>query len=120
MTTIATPQEKFVEKTETRIATGVAAATFIAGGLGTLVLGLMTTGAVLSGSLKSALNLWNPAGPLSGKTTVAVIIWLISWVLLNSLWKDKNVDLSKSFIITLVLIGLGLLFTFPPIFEAFE
>ena len=120
MTTIATSQERHIEKTETYVATGVAAATFIASGIGVLVLGLMTTGAVLSGGLKDALNWWNPAGPLSGKTGIAVLAWLISWVLLNTLWKGKDMDLRKSFIITLVMIGLGLLFTFPPVFEAFE
>ena len=120
MTTVTTSQEKYMETVETHVAAGVAAATFISSGIGALVLGLMTTGAVLSAGLKDALNLWNPAGPLSGKTTVAIIVWLISWVLLNSLWKGKDMDLRKSFIITLVLIGLGILFTFPPVFEAFE
>ena len=120
MTTVTTSQEKHMETTQTLVASGVAAATFIASGIGTLVLGLMTTGAVLSGGLKDVLNLWNPAGPLSGKSTFAIIAWLISWVLLNTLWKGKEMDLRKSFIITLVLIGLGFLLTFPPIFEAFE
>ena len=120
MTTIATSQERHIEKTETYVAANVAAATFIASGIGVLALGLMTTGAVLSEGLKSALNWWNPAGPLSGKSGIAVLAWLISWFVMNTLWKGKDMDLRKSFIITLVMIGLGLLFTFPPIFEAFE
>lgn len=107
-------------QTQAHVFTGVAAATFVAGGIGALVLGLMTTGAVISEGLKNALDWWNPAGPLTGKTGIAVIFWLISWILLNTLWKGKDVDLRKSFIITMVLIGLGLLFTFPPVFEAFE
>jgi hypothetical protein len=80
----------------------------------------MTTGAVLSEGLKNALNWWNPAGPLTGKTIVGVLAWLISWAILHFLWKDKEVDFNKTFIITLVLIGLGFIFTFPPVFEAFE
>ncbi len=120
MTTLTTPQEKYIKKTTTHVATGVAAATFISSGIGALVLGLLTTGAVLSAGLKDAINLWNPAGPLSGKSTFAVLAWLISWGLMNTLWKDKEMDLQKSFTITLVLIGLGIFFTFPPIFEAFE
>jgi lysylphosphatidylglycerol synthetase-like protein (DUF2156 family) len=120
MTTITTHQGKQVKITETRVATGVAAATFISSGIGTLVLGLLTTGAVLSAGLKDAINLWNPAGPLSGKSTFAVLAWIISWALMNTLWKGQDVDLRKSFIITLVLIGLGVLFTYPPFFEAFE
>lgn len=120
MTTITTTEEKRIDQTgaQAHVAAGVAAATFIASGIGALVLGLMTTGAEFSAGLKGALNWWNPAGPLSGKTSVAVLAWLISWVLLHTLWKNKEVNLRASFIITLVLIGLGLLFTFPPIFEA--
>ncbi|HRQ40200.1 MAG TPA: hypothetical protein PLD25_20000 [Chloroflexota bacterium] len=121
MTTIIASEEKPVEQplVQTHIATGSAAATFIASGIGALFLGLMTTGAEFSVGLKDALNWWNPVGPLAGKTGIAVLTWLISWVLLNTLWKNKEIDLRKSFIITLVLIGLGVLFTFPPIFEAF-
>ncbi len=108
-----------LSKKET-IRTGPAAAALIASGIGSLTIGLLTTGAVLSAGLKSALNWWGPAGPLTGKTGVGVIVWLLSWVLLNSLWKDKDYELGKAFVITLLLIGLGVLFTFPPVFEAFE
>ncbi|MCI0398664.1 MAG: hypothetical protein L0332_19645 [Chloroflexi bacterium] len=100
--------------------TGPAAAAMISGGVGTLVIGLMTTGAVISEGLKEVLNWWNPAGPLSGKTSVGVIAWLISWFLLHTIWKGKESDLNKAFIVTLVLVGLGLILTFPPVFEAFE
>jgi hypothetical protein len=100
--------------------TGPAAAAMIASGIGTLFIGLMTTGAVLSEGLKTFLNWWNPAGPLTGKTGIGILAWLISWVLLNTIWKNKDYELSKAFTITLVLIGLGLALTFPPVFEAFE
>lgn len=99
---------------------GVAAAAFLASGIGSLVIGLLTTGAVISVGLKNALNWWNPAGPLTGKTTVGVIAWAISWVILHTLWKDKDVDFNKVFIVTLVLVALGFLLTFPPVFESFE
>jgi hypothetical protein len=99
---------------------GVAAAAFLASGIGSLFIGLMTTGAVISVGLKNALNWWNPAGPLVGKTTVAVIAWAVSWVILHTMWKDKDIDFNKVFTVTLVLIALGFLLTFPPVFEIFE
>ena len=108
------------ERTSAKVAIGVASAAFLAGGVGTLVIGLMTTGAVISEGLKNALNWWNPAGPLTGKTGVGVIAWLISWVLLHAFWKDKEMDFNRVFTITLILIGVGFLLTFPPVFEAFE
>jgi len=116
VTTIS--KERVQEKVE--VVTSVASAAFVSSGIGCLVIGLMTTGAVLSEGLKNALNWWNPAGPLTGKTLVGVLAWLISWAILHFVWKDKAVDFNKTFIITLVLIGLGFILTFPPVFEAFE
>lgn len=109
-----------VEQAQEKVAAGVAAAAMVAGGIGTFIIGLMTTGAVISEGLKNALNLWNPAGPLSGKTTVGVLAWLISWYLLNRVWHTEDRNLRQAFTITLVLIGLGLVLTFPPVFESFE
>jgi hypothetical protein len=76
----------------------------IAGLFGALMLGLMTTGAVISEGLQNFLNWWNPAGPLSGKTGMAILAWLISWGILNNLWQDKDSNLAKAFTITMVLI----------------
>lgn len=108
------------EKAGEAVRTGVAAAAMVASGIGGLVLGLMTTGAVISAGLKSALNWWNPAGPLTGKTGVAVLAWIVSWVLLNARWKEEDRDLGAAFRLTLVLLAIGLVLTFPPVFEAFE
>lgn len=108
------------QNNETTTKTGPVAAALISSGIGGTVLGLMTTGAVLSAGLKDFLNLWNPAGPLTGKATMGVLAWLVSWVLLNSSLKDKDYDLGKAFNITLILLAVGLFFTFPLVFEAFE
>lgn len=104
---------------ETRVVTGPASAAIVAGGVGAFVLGLMTTGAEVIPSLREALNLTNPVGPLSGKTTVAVVAWLISWAILHFVWKDRDFNINTAFTIALVLTGLGVLLTFPLVFEAF-
>jgi hypothetical protein len=111
--------QNFTQKTE-KIPIGAAAAAFLAAGIGSLLIGLMTTGAVISSGLKNTLNWWGPVGPLSGKTGVGIIAWAISFVILHTIWKDKEVDFNKVFTVTLVLIGLGFLFTFPPVFDIFE
>lgn len=80
---------------------------------------LMVTGAEMSAGLKIALTWSNPVGPLSGKTGVGVIAWIVSWVILHTLWKDKEMDFGKVFTATLILIALGFLFTFPPFFGLF-
>jgi hypothetical protein len=102
------------------IPSGPAVAAMISAGIGGLTIGILTTGAVISAELKTALNIYNPAGPLSGKTTFGIAAWLISWLILNAIWKDKDLNLRSAFTWTMVLLALGLLLTFPPIFESFE
>jgi len=106
-----TPQETLTN--------GPAAAAILASGIGSMALGLFTTLAQAITSIKNALNLYDPAGPLSGKTTVAVVVWLVAWGILHGLWKKKQVAFARVFIATVILIALGLLGTFPPFFEAF-
>jgi len=101
----------------TVLATGVAGAAMLAGGIGALFIGIMTTAAEVSDALANSLKWVGPVGPLSGKTGVAVIVWLLSWVGLNAALKHKDVDLGKVFVATLILIVVGILLTFPPVFE---
>jgi hypothetical protein len=122
MTTTTIKQREVVATEEQAVgvaAAGRAAAALVASGVGTLAIGLLTTLAEASAGLKTFLTWSTPVGPLSGKTGLGVIIWLISWGVLNYLWKDKNSDLGRAFTITLILIALGLVLTFPPVFEAF-
>ena len=108
------------ERLQERLPNGPAAAAILSAGVGSAVIGLLTTGAVISAGLKSALNWWRPAGPLTGKTGVGVIAWLVSWIVLHTLWRDRDVAFARLLVVTLVLLALGLLLTFPPVFEAFE
>jgi hypothetical protein len=94
---------------------GAAAAAILAAGIGSFVLGLLTTLAAASRPIGNVLAFYGPTGPLSGKTTVAVLIWLAAWVLLHRTWKDRQVNFGP----VLILIALALLGTFPLFFEAF-
>ena len=98
---------------------GPAAAAILASGIGSFALGLFTTLAQAVVPIKNGLNLYDPAGPLSGKTTGVIVVWLVAWGLLHALWKDQQVDFTKVFIVALIMIALGLLGTFPLFFEAF-
>jgi hypothetical protein len=98
---------------------GAAAAAILAAGIGSFVLGLLTTLAAASKAVGEVLAFYRPVGSLSGKTTVAVVIWLAVWGLLHRSWKDKGINFGAAFIGTLILIALALLGTFPPFFEAF-
>jgi hypothetical protein len=113
---IGTPIKESAEVSAVDTAVG---ASFIASGIGSTVLGLMVVGAEMSTSFKDAINWVKPVGPLSGKTTIAVIAFLVSWALLHVGLKGRAVNLTTTFTIAMVLIVLGLLLTFPPVFILF-
>lgn len=96
-------------------------AAFIASGIGSFFLGLMIvlTEMPSGAGLKSFLTWVGPVGPLSGKTGVAVIAFVVSWVALHFVFKNRALTLTRSFVIALVLLVLGLLMSFPPVFEIF-
>jgi hypothetical protein len=102
---------------------GPGAAAMIAAGIGVFVLGFFTTAAVISGGIKSFLAWWEwgqGVGPLAGKSTLAILAWLISWLILDLLWRKKDVDLKTAFYIGLGLGVLGAIGTFPTFFELFH
>lgn len=119
MTASISSQNKEKSTAKATATVGVASAAFVSSGIGCLVIGLMVTGAEMSAGFSSALNWYNPVGPLMGKTLVGIVAWLVSWAILHSMWKDKDVDFGKAFTATLILIALGFLLTFPPFFELF-
>ena len=69
---------------------GKALAAMVAAGVGCAALGVLTTLAEVSPGLKNVLNFYDPVGPLSGKTTVVVIVWLITWYALARRWHARR------------------------------
>ncbi|HEU4354971.1 MAG TPA: hypothetical protein VFT27_05230 [Actinomycetota bacterium] len=101
---------------------GPAAAAMLAAGIGVFTLGLLTTLSEASTAVHDWLEAWDfdqGVGPLAGKTTLTVIVWLVSWIVLAVvLWK-KEVRLKAWFWVSVVLGVLGFLGTFPPFFQSF-
>ena len=98
---------------------GPIVAAMLAAGIGCFVLGLMVSLGQGSKAISDMLNLYNPVGPLGGKTLVAVVVWFVAWGILASKWKDQSVDFGKVYKATLILVGLGLLGSFPLFFDLF-
>jgi len=98
---------------------GPIAAAILAAGIGALALGVLTTLAEGSEKVKDFLNLYDPVGPLSGKTIGAVIAWLVAWAILHVVYRTKAVESRKELAISLILIVLGVVGTFPIFFQAF-
>jgi hypothetical protein len=97
---------------------GIAAA-IIAAGVACAVLGLLVVGAAASGLVAQWLTFYEPTGPLSGKAIVSVVVYLVVWPNLHYRLRDKQVDLYKAFMITVVLVAIGVVGTFPPVYQSF-
>ena len=98
---------------------GPPAAGLVAAGVGAFTLGLFVTLAEASTGIADWLSWYDRVGPLSGKTILAVIAYLASFVVLGLVWRGKAFALRSILIVAAILVLLGLLFTFPPIFQAF-
>lgn len=94
-------------------------AAMVAAGVGCTVLGVLTVLTEASAAVKTALNVYNPVGPLSGKTLGAVLAYVVTWIGL-ALWARGRVVRIEHWIpISLGLIAIGLILTFPPVYQAF-
>jgi hypothetical protein len=96
---------------------GTSAAAILAAGIGLAVTGIVSALAEAIAAW-SAMLVWSkPVGALSGKTTIGIAAWLVSWLILGLLWKDREVSFKPVVIVSAVLLASGVLLTFPPVFE---
>jgi hypothetical protein len=105
---------------ESPLTNGAAAAAVLAAGIGSLTLGLATILKENIHSVEKFMNFYDPVGPLSGDTIIALLLWIVSWIILHVLWKNKEVKFDKVFMSGILLILLGLAGTFPPVFDLFK
>lgn len=104
---------------------GPVLAALLGAGIGSTVLGVFTTLAQAHAGFKALMDIDKNlgfavgVGPLSGKTVYAVVTWLIAWAVAGYVMRGKNYEARPFFIATFVLIGIGLLGTFPLFFENF-
>jgi hypothetical protein len=98
---------------------GSGAAAILSAGVGSFALSVLAIAADKSAPIKSALAFYEPTGPLSGVTTVAMIIWLLTWALLEARWRKKTVALGAVSTVAFALLVFSFLLTFPPIADLF-
>jgi hypothetical protein len=102
---------------EAKVKDGSAAAAILAGGIGIAVTGIVSAMAEAIASF-SALLVWSkPVGALMGKTIIGIVVWLVSWIIISRVWKDKDVKFAPVLVISAILLAAGVLLTFPPVFE---
>lgn len=92
---------------------GSAMAALLGGGIGACAMGAVVL--LNEAGIFAAPTLSAPAGGVSGRTTLATIVWLIAWAVLHHRWKAREIAPGRVGAVTVILIALGVLGTFPPV-----
>lgn len=103
---------------------GAAQAAILAVMMGTLTLALVNLGTEVSNGFKEMVHgigkLWMPGaqgiGPYSGKETLSLIAWFISWGLLHVFLKNRQLNHRDALVIFLIGMALATTLIWPPIF----
>jgi hypothetical protein len=104
-----------IEAQREQVTNGAALAAFVAAGIGAFAVGFFVI--LNEAGVFAAPALYGPAGGVSGRTTFAVVVWLIAWAVLHSRWKWRQIESQRVLTVTFILIALGLLLTFPPVWQ---
>jgi hypothetical protein len=98
---------------------GSGAAAILSAGIGSFAVAFFAIAANRSGFVKSIFVFYKPTGALSGETTMAILLWVAVWAILDWRWRKRTVSLRRINLVALGLLGLSLLLTFPPIGDLF-
>ena len=111
--TTAQPSEKPLVHAAGDPPNGAALAAFLASGIGAFAVGFFVI--LNEAGVFTAPTLFGPAGGVSGRTSFAVAVWLIAWGILHRKWAGERIHGSGPWTLALVLIALGVIATFPPV-----
>jgi hypothetical protein len=98
---------------------GSGAAAILSAGIGSFAVAIFAIAADKYALVKNLFVFYKPTGALSGETTVAILLWLAAWAILDWRWRKRTVSLRRINAVALGLLGLSLLLTFPPIGDLF-
>ncbi|MBR9988751.1 MAG: hypothetical protein KFH98_03290 [Gemmatimonadetes bacterium] len=96
---------------------GGAMAAFVAAAAGACAMGVVVV--LHEAGIFSAPALYAPAGGVSGRTSLAVAVWLLVWVVLHLRWSRREIPPRRAWILMLALTAIGVLGTFPPLWKIF-
>jgi hypothetical protein len=99
------------------IPNGSGAAAVLAAGVGCFALAALGFAGDKWPAVKTSLNFYRPTGPLSGVTTMAIVLWLLTWGVMEWRWRERTIGAGRVSTIALILLGLSFLLTFPPLVD---
>lgn len=106
------------ESQTVRLPNGAGVAAILASGIGSFVMAVLAILADHSPALKKLMTFYMPTGPLSGVTTTAIVVWLMSWIVLDVAWRKRTVQ-GGMVPLGLGLLAIGFLLMFPPMGDLF-
>ena len=89
-------------------ANGAELAAILSAGIGTLAMGLFVL--ANEAGIFAAPSLYGPAGGVSGRTTLAVIVWLAAWGLLHRAWRSRRMESGTIWGVTLALTAVATIY----------
>ena len=107
-------------RAELEIPNGPGAAAILAAGIGCAAMGILAFAADALDPIGRALNFNKPTGSLSGVTTLAILVWLLSWFVLSRLWRTQTAAMVKVNAAAFALLAVGFLLTFPPFMDLLQ
>jgi hypothetical protein len=110
---------KIVTRDSSEKPTGPAFAALLAAALAFALLGTVTTLAEVFDGFGDWLAFSGRVGMLSGESTVAIAVYLVSWTGLGFLWRRSDPPQMPVAVTTALLAVIGLVGTFPPFFRLF-
>jgi hypothetical protein len=99
--------------TVSRPTNGTAMASFLGAGVGAFAMGAIVL--LNEAGLFAPPTLYAPAGGVTGRTTIAAMVWLISWGVLHYWWHAREIAPARVYAVTMILVALGVLGAFPPV-----
>jgi hypothetical protein len=99
---------------------GAGAAAILAAGVGCAALGVFALLGDAFNGIKTFLNFYNPTGPLSGVTTLAIVVWLAAWFVLAKKWDGRDVAMTRVSVVAFALLAVGFALTFPPFIDLLQ
>ncbi len=100
---------------------GPVAAALLAGGIGCAVMGILTfyNQVFPTTAFSKSLNWVKPVGALSGKSSLAVLAFFATWIILSLIWRGREVRFGTVSTVAFILLAVGLIGTFPPVWHLF-
>lgn len=112
-TTATQAEDRSIDPRE-QIANGPAGAAILSAGIGCFAIGALAVIGDGSKAVAKFFTFYRPTGPLSGVSSLGIVLWLVVWFALARRWRSKTVAIERVNLAAFAFLALGLLLTFPP------